>query len=84
MHAFDKQFPITDIAPRIFEVDAALTERFYFCSNQGDSRLICLLDEVVMIRFFIVCNNFYAIRHGCVTSFSRMFSALPLQFASAL
>ncbi len=57
VHSVDEHFAPVDVAPRVLQVDIALTYRFDLGAKQLNACLEALLDKVVVIGFFVVGNG---------------------------
>lgn len=59
MRAEHKDFAVFDNDETVSEIDLSKTHGLHFASHEDDTRFIGVLDEIVVICFFVGCNKFF-------------------------
>ena len=56
IHTVKHHLTVLDARVTLFDADLALTDGLNFRSRKDDARLVGLLDKIIVVSFFIVCN----------------------------
>ena len=62
VHADQKHLAVFNAAEAVLQVDLPLPQGLHFRSRQGDSRFVGFMNKIIVARFAVVRNIFYATR----------------------
>ena len=65
MHSVDEYFSVFNADERLLDTALAHTHGLYFRAVQGNAALIGLIDEKIVICFFIVCDQLLGLFSFC-------------------
>ena len=62
----EPEFAVSDLDVTVAQVDAPRSDGLYLAAGQDHSRLVGLLDEVVVVGLAVGSNNLLVFLHGCL------------------